>query len=121
MSLVVTADTEYPNAALALAAFMTNAQSQLEFAKTVAIYPATPASYEDEFFTTPGAAIEDSARPIAREAIASQVQLLPVLPDSPEILDILNTEAQRALLGEATAQEALDSAAEQINAILADN
>lgn len=121
MSLVVTADTEYPNASLALATFMTNELSQLEFAKTVAVYPATPGSFEDEFFTTPGAAIEDSARPIARDAIASQVQLMPVLPDAPEILDILNNEAQRALLGQATAQEALDSAAEQINEILADS
>src|SRR5690606_1064031 len=39
MALSVKADTKYPNAAMALAAFITNPRSQLEFSKIVGIYP----------------------------------------------------------------------------------
>lgn len=118
MSLAVTEATEYPQAATAFAVFMTNPQSQLEFAKIVPIYPATPDSYDDEFFTQPGNAIEDSARPLAREVIGTQEQLVPTLPNQAEILDVLNTEAQRALVGDVTAEEAMQNAAAQINELI---
>ncbi|HEY6056556.1 MAG TPA: extracellular solute-binding protein, partial [Candidatus Limnocylindrales bacterium] len=59
MAMSVKADTKYPKASLALATFFTNPQSMLEFSKIVGIYPSTPASYEDEFFTKAPVAIEE--------------------------------------------------------------
>ena len=70
MAMSVKKDTKYPKAAVALAQFFTNPRSQLEFAKVVSIYPSTPASYDDPFFAAKPVAIEDSAKPIAKEYIS---------------------------------------------------
>jgi putative chitobiose transport system substrate-binding protein len=71
MALSVKADTQYPNASLALAQFFSNPQSMLEFSKIVAIYPSTPASYDDPFFSAEPVAIEDSAKPYAKDAVSN--------------------------------------------------
>ena len=59
MSISVKKDTKFPNASIALAQFFTNPRSMVQFAKQVAIYPSSPAAYDDPFFSTPPTAIED--------------------------------------------------------------
>ena len=73
MAMSVKADTKFPNASLALATFFTNPQSMLEFSKIVGIYPSTPASYEDPFFTEAPVAIEECARSQARSSRPSRI------------------------------------------------
>src|SRR5207248_6945908 len=70
MSISVKADTKFPNASIALAQFFTNPKSMLEFSKIVSIYPSTPASYDDPFFSAKPVAIEDSAKPVAKTIIS---------------------------------------------------
>ena len=50
MAISVKKDTKFPNASIALAQFFTNPRSMVEFAKQVAIYPSSPAAYDDPFF-----------------------------------------------------------------------
>ena len=50
MSISVNKATKFPNASIALAQFFTNPRSMVQFAKQVAIYPSSPAAYDDPFF-----------------------------------------------------------------------
>jgi putative chitobiose transport system substrate-binding protein len=118
MAISVKADTPYPMASIALAQFFTNPQSMLEFAKIVAIYPSTPASYDDPFFSTPPVAIEDSAKPYAKEAVSQLADILPTVPHKADVNNIVLQAVQQALFNNVDPQVALSDAVEQANALL---
>jgi putative chitobiose transport system substrate-binding protein len=118
MAMSVKADTEYPNAALALAVFMTNPRSQLEFAKIVGIYPATPASYEDPFFTEQPVAIEEQVRPIAQQIISKQADIVPEYPQPADVNEIVRKAVESALYGGVPAQQALSDAVAEANTLI---
>lgn len=118
MSIVVTASTPYPKASAALAAFFTNPQSMLEFAKIVPIFPSTPESYDDEFFTQPSVAIEDQIRPIARDIIAQQRNIMPEIPNLANVNDVVRQAIEAAIFGGADPQTALTDAVQQANGLI---
>lgn len=118
MALSVKADTKYPNASLALAQFMSNPKSMLEFSKIVAIYPSTPASYDDPFFSAAPVAIEDSAKPYAKDAVSKLADILPTVPHKAEVNDIVLQAVQQALFNGVDPQKALSDAVTQANALL---
>lgn len=118
MSIVVSKNTPYPRASLALATFFTNPKSMLEFAKIVSIYPSTPESYKDPFFTQAPVAIEDQIRPIAEGIISQQKNILPEIPNQAEVNDIVRQAIEAALFGGVDPQTALSNAVEQANALL---
>jgi putative chitobiose transport system substrate-binding protein len=118
MAISVKADTPYPMASIALAQFFTNPQSMLEFAKVVSIYPSTPASYDDPFFSAEPVAIEDSAKPYAREAVSQLADILPTIPHKADVNQIVLQAVQQALFNNVDPQTALSSAVEQANALL---
>ena len=121
MAMSVKKDTKFPKAALALAVFFTDPRSQLEFSQLVSIYPSTPASYDDPFFTKPSAAIEDSAKPLAKDIISKQADIMPELPSgvaSNDVNDILQRHIQEALFGGVDPQKALDAAVSEANALI---
>ena len=118
MAISVKADTEFPNASMALAAFFTGPRAMLDFAKIVPIYPSTPAAYDDPFFATQPDLIEDSARPLAKSLIEKQQNILIPIPHKKDVNDIVRHEVESALFGGVSAQEALSSAVTQANAIL---
>ncbi len=118
MGVSVKHDTPYPNASIALAQFLTNPQSMLEFAKIVAVYPSTPGSYEDPFFSADPVAIEDSVKPIASEIISKQTDLKPTIPHFKDVNDILLQAVQQALFNNVDPQQALTDAVAQANALL---
>jgi putative chitobiose transport system substrate-binding protein len=117
MSISVKADTEFPNASIALAQFFTNARSMLEFAKIVPIYPSTPASYDDEFFSAAPVAIEDSAKPIAKDIVSKLADIVPTVPKKAEVNDIVLRAVQEALFDGKPAQQALSEAVAAANAL----
>lgn len=119
MSLSVKGDTKYPNASLALAQFFTNPQSMLEFSKQVAIYPSTPKSYEDPFFAAKPIAIEDSAKPLAKDIISKYADIVPTIPNKADVNDIVLQAVQSALFNNVPAQQALTDAVKKANALLA--
>ncbi len=118
MGISVKQDTEFPNASIALAQFFTNPRSMLEFSKIVAIYPSTPASYDDPFFSTPPVAIEDSARPIAKDIISKLADIVPSIPNKADVNQIVLDAVQQALFNDVPAQEALTDAVARANALL---
>jgi putative chitobiose transport system substrate-binding protein len=119
MAMSVKADTKYPKAALALAVFMTNPRSQLEFSKIVGIYPSTPASYEDPFFTEKPVAIEEEVRPIAKEIISKQADIVPEYPKPADVNEIVRKAVEAALYNNVPAQKALTDAVTEANALIA--
>ena len=118
MALSVKADTEYPNASIALAAFITDAQNMVEFSKLVSIYPSTPASYDDPFFSSEPVAIEDSVKPLAKDAVSKLADIVPYIPHKADVNEIVLQAVQQALFNDVPAQQALSDAVEQANALL---
>lgn len=119
-SLVIPAATEYPNAALALATFVTNPEVQAAFSKEVGIFPSNLLSYEDEFFA---AAEEGNAvsviRPLALDYVTNAENRRVSFPNDAEVQQAIVDAQNSALLGEQTPQEALDSLVEKMNELIA--
>ena len=115
MSLSVKADTKFPNAALALGQFFTNARSMTDFAKQVAVYPSTPASYDDPFFSETPSAVEDSARPLAKDTIATYADIVPTIPNKADVNAIVLDAVESALFNGVPAQQALSDAVKKAN------
>jgi putative chitobiose transport system substrate-binding protein len=119
-TLVVPANSQFPNAALAFAAFVTNPDTQTAFSREVPIYSSNLASYEDPFFTEGGPALTDQLRPLAGEYFQNAVNTgILDFPQLAEVEQIVLGEFQAALLGVKTSQQAVDDMAARINAILA--
>ncbi len=118
MSISVKNDTKFPNASMALAQFFTNPQSMLDFSKIVSIYPSTPKSYDDPFFSAKPVAIEDSAKPIAKDTIAKYADIVPTIPHKADVNKIVLDAIQQALFNNVDPQKALSDAVKQANALL---
>ena len=118
MSISVKKDTKFPNASIALAQFFTNPKSMLEFAKIVSVYPSTPASYDDPFFSAKPVAIEDSAKPYAKDAISKYADIVPTIPHKADVNAIVLSAIQQALFNGADPQKALSDAVVKANALL---
>jgi len=118
MAISVKADTEFPIASIALSQFFTNPRSMLEFSKIVAIYPSTPASYDDPFFSAAPVAIEDSAKPYAKDAVSKLADIVPTVPHKADVNEIVLQAIQQALFNNVDPQQALSEAVAAANALL---
>jgi putative chitobiose transport system substrate-binding protein len=118
MSISVKADTKFPNASIALAQFFTNPRSMVQFAQQVSIYPSSPKAFEDPFFSSAPAAIEDSARPLAKDIIATYADIVPTIPKKADVNQIVLKAVQSALFDKVPAQQALDKAVADANALI---
>ncbi|HMN59934.1 MAG TPA: sugar ABC transporter substrate-binding protein [Anaerolinea sp.] len=118
MAMSVNAKTKYPNAAVALAQYFTNAASNLALSKLAAVYPSTPASYDDPFFSAAPVAIEDSAKPRAKEAVAQLADIVPTVPEKLAVNEVVLQEIQKALFDGKDPQQALTDAVTAANKLL---
>jgi ABC-type glycerol-3-phosphate transport system substrate-binding protein len=118
MGMSVKKDTKYPNASIALAQFFTNPTSMLEFAKIVAVYPSTPASYDDPFFSADPVAIEDSAKPIARDMVSKLADIVPTVPKKADVNEIVKQAIEGALFNGVDPKAALTDAVSKANALI---
>ena len=118
MGISVNASTKFPNASIALAQFFTNPKSMVEFAKLVAVYPSSASAYDDPFFSTPSLAIEDSAKPAAKDFISKLADIVPTVPHKADVNTIVLKYIQEALFNNMPAQQALDKAVAEANALL---
>jgi ABC-type glycerol-3-phosphate transport system substrate-binding protein len=114
----VSAHTEYPMAAIALAQYFTNARNNLALSKLAAVYPSTPASYDDPFFAAEPVAIEDSAKPRAKEAVSQLADIVPAVPEKDQVNEIVLQEIQQALFNGKDPQQALSDAVAAANELL---
>ncbi|WP_119069984.1 ABC transporter substrate-binding protein [Aggregatilinea lenta] len=120
-SLVIPAATEYPNAALALATFVTNAETQAAFSKEAAIFPSNLGSYDDPFFQSVDPENPVSVvRPLAYDYVLNALNLRPTFPNDAEVQQVIIDAQNAALLAEKTPQEALDDMVAQINELIAE-
>jgi putative chitobiose transport system substrate-binding protein len=118
MAISVKKDTKFPKASLALAAFFTNATSEVEFSKIVSVYPSAIAAFDDPFFTETPAAIEDSARPLAKDIISKEKNIMPSIPKKADVNAIVAKAVEAAVFNGTPAQQALTDAVTQANALI---
>lgn len=118
MAISVKKDTKFPKASLALATFFTNAVSEVAFSKIVAVYPSTVAAFDDPFFTETPELIEDSARPLAKDIISKEKNILPSIPKKADVNEVVGKAIESALFNNVPAQQALTDAVAQANALL---
>lgn len=118
MGMSVKADTEFPNASIALAQYFTNPRAMVEFSKQVAVYPSSTEAFEDPFFSTRPELIEDSARPLAAETIATYADIVPTIPNKADVNAIVLAAVEKALFGGVAAQQALTEAVAEANQLL---
>jgi len=118
MSIAVSKQTKFPNASLALATFFTNPESMTEFAKLVPVFPSTPASYDDPFFSAEAAAIEDQPRSLAKESIGQQADILPEIPELKDVNEVVYAAVEQALVGGVAPEQALKDAVTRANELI---
>jgi putative chitobiose transport system substrate-binding protein len=118
MSISVNKATKFPNASIALAQFFTNPRSMVQFAKQVAVYPSSPSAYDDPFFSSTPAAVEDSARPLAKDIIATYQDIVPTIPKKPDVNQIVLKAVESALFNKVPAQKALSDAVAEANKLI---
>jgi multiple sugar transport system substrate-binding protein len=119
-SLVVPQSTPYPNAALALALFVTNPETQAAFSKEVGIFPSNLLSYNDPFFQTVDPANPVSIiRPLALDYVTNAENRAPTFPNDAEVQQAIIDAQNAALLGAKTPQQALDDLVAQMNTLIA--
>lgn len=119
MGLLVPKSTKNQKLAVEFAKFATNAQNQLAFSKIVTILPSTTKSLSDPYFTdTSDGTVESEARKISASQIAQAQNLVPVQFDD-RVKSIVIGKVQLAMQGKLSAQDALDQAVSEANAILA--
>lgn len=119
MGLLVPESTENPDLAHAFAQYMTNGENQLAFAEEVLIFPSIVDALEDPMFTDPDEDDADFAEAlsVAAAQLPDAANLRPVVVDE-EFNNAVISNVQSAILGDVTAEEALEAATEEVNAIL---
>jgi len=118
MGISVSASTKYPNASIALAQFFTNPTSMVEFAKIVSVYPSSPSAFDDPFFSAKPVAIEDMAKPAAKEFISKLADIVPLIPQKGDVNAIVLQHIHEALFNNVDAQTALTDAVTEANALI---
>jgi putative chitobiose transport system substrate-binding protein len=118
MSISVKADTKFPNASIALAQYFTNPRAMVEFSKLVAIYPSSAKAYEDPFFSSTPSAIEDSARPIAKDTVSKYADIVPSIPKKADVNEIVRQAIESALFNNVDPQKALTDAVAKANDLI---
>lgn len=116
MNFAVPSKTKNPDAAVALAEFVLNAENQLEFAKTAGtVLPSTLASLEDDYFQNPG----DSPKALGMLEASKSLNRAKVLLKATENSALLRESAKNAfvrnLQGDVTPEEALKEMQDEWN------
>jgi multiple sugar transport system substrate-binding protein len=105
--------TEQPEAALALVAFITAPEQQLERAVAIGEFPTRRAVYDDPALRAALAIPADDARRAVESATPR-----PVTPLYTQLSEILQIELHRALAGQITPDAALRAAARRMNDVI---
>jgi multiple sugar transport system substrate-binding protein/putative chitobiose transport system substrate-binding protein len=121
-TFVIPKQSKHQRAAAEFIAYVTNAENQLAFAKIVPIYPSAVDAVSDPFFTSvEGTGIEADIRAAIADALPDMEYYELGSRDDTALSDALNRQVERYMLGQVTAQEALDTAEKEWNDLLADN
>jgi putative chitobiose transport system substrate-binding protein len=117
-ALVLAEETEFPNAAMALALFVTNPETQAEFSKWAGIFPSNFGAYSDPYFTSTEGGQLPQIRPLAFDYVQNADNRSITFPNDAEVQQAVTEATQLALLGQASPQEALEQLETRINDIV---
>ena len=113
MTISVTSQSRHPEAAAALAAFITGHESQLALCKRSAVMPSTIRTLTDPMFTASTDANADaderrlaSARAVAARTLPGAVAFTPSIPAWPDLRRAFEDEFKRVLLSGRTVGDA---------------
>ncbi len=123
MNLVVPRRSAVASAAADLALFLTNAPNQLRFAEAARVLPSSRVALaalerglrRARSGASPGEGLVVKARLLAVESLATARVLVPPTPGLKRLQTILYTQLQRAMLGQASSDQALEEAAREWN------
>ncbi|WP_042143526.1 ABC transporter substrate-binding protein [Paucisalibacillus sp. EB02] len=108
MNFSIPSKSDNPDAAVALAEFVTNAENQLEFAKVAGtVLPSTTESLEDDYFTNPGDSPKALGMLEAAKSLERSKELIPALENVSELHEIVKNAYVKNLQGDLTPEEAL--------------
>ncbi len=113
MGLAVTAASQRPGPALALARFLTGTERELAFARLTAILPASRRAAADPYFGAAGAgaAPEERARAVAAAQLPRARDLTMELPNASELFARFQRDVEEAFRRYLSAPDALHDAA----------
>ncbi len=113
----VSARTHHPEESMRFAEFLTNGPNQLEFSKRTITLPSVTTALDDPFFTTPEDSLRGRMFAVAAEETRKGQVFRPVRNNA-EVMEVLASVTEAALLGNMTPKEALDDAERRVNEIL---
>lgn len=117
MNFSIPAKTSNPDAAVALAEFVTNAENQLEFAKVAGtVLPSTKESLQDDYFVNPGDSPKATGMLEASKSLERAEVLTPIMENTAELYETVKMAYVRNLQGDLTPEEALQQIAEEWDA-----
>lgn len=121
MNFSIPAKTSNPDAAVALAEFVTNAENQLEFAKVAGtVLPSTNESLEDDYFQNPGDSPKATGMLEASKSLERAEVLIPMVENTPELYESVKMAYVENLQGKLTPEEAINKIAEEWDASFAE-
>ncbi|MBD7963228.1 ABC transporter substrate-binding protein [Fictibacillus norfolkensis] len=116
MNFAVPAKTKNEDAAVALAEYVSNAENQLEFAKTAGtVLPATKKSLEDDYFKNPGDSPKAFGMLEASKSLSRAEVLIPPTENSADLRTATKNIFIQNLQGKLTPKEALKELASEWN------
>lgn len=121
MNLWVPRDTDNPEGAIAFSLFVTNPDNQLAFSQAANTLPSTAQTLEHPYFERaddPTTQLDD-ARVLSADQLRRAQVLVPPLPNTGDLQQILYENLQAAMLGEKDISTALNDAEADWNAIVA--
>jgi len=102
----------------AFAAFMTNTENQNAFGHIVNVFPSTTESASDTYFSEDDGTTGGKARSIAFASLEQAENLTPVQAN-PAMTTFLDQQIALAMQGDVTSEEALQTAQDKMNQLLA--
>lgn len=109
-SLTVSSQSSNLATALAFAAFATSAENQMEFAKQASVFPSTDGALDDEYFTEDDGSDDGAIRVQSAAQVKEAVVWWPPAFSGESSAVYLQEQIGQALLGQKSAQDALDDA-----------
>lgn len=111
-SLVVNAQSENAATAMAFAAFVTNPENQMEFARQASVFPSTQGALEDPYFTEDDGSDDAAIRVQSAAQVSEAVVWWPPAFSGESSAEYLREQVGQAVLGDKSAQDALDASVE---------
>lgn len=114
-SLVVNAQSKNTATAMAFAAFATNPDNQMEFAKQASVFPSNEGALEDPYFTEDDGSDDAKIRVQSAAQVGEAVVWWPPAFSGESSAEYLREQIGQAVLGEKSAKDALDASVEYAN------